>query len=108
MEKESLHFLLENMETLEVEGLAVRVDGRIEAFTVGERLSPDTALIHAEKGNPDIRGIYVAMLSSFCRQSFSDLPYINREQDLGLPGLRQSKESLKPDHLRRKFQVEPR
>ncbi|MDR1677333.1 MAG: phosphatidylglycerol lysyltransferase domain-containing protein, partial [Deltaproteobacteria bacterium] len=83
------------------------VDGRIEAFSLGESLSPDTALIHVEKGSPGIRGIYVALCSNFCRAAFSDKIYINREQDLGLPGLRWSKESLKPDHMRKKFNIWP-
>jgi hypothetical protein len=107
IEKQAVHLLLENVEALEIQGLAIRVEGRIEAFTLGESLSPDTALIHVEKGSPTIRGIYVALCSAFCRAAFSDKTYINREQDLGLPGLRWSKESLKPDHMRKKFNVIP-
>jgi hypothetical protein len=107
IEKQAVHLLLENFEALGILGLAIRVEGRIEAFTLGESLSPDTALIHVEKGSPSIRGIYVALCSSFCRASFSDKTYINREQDLGLPGLRWSKESLKPDHMRKKFDIFP-
>ncbi|MDR1309409.1 MAG: phosphatidylglycerol lysyltransferase domain-containing protein [Deltaproteobacteria bacterium] len=107
IEKEAVHLLLENFEALEMRGLAIRIEGRIEAFSLGESLSPDTALIHVEKGSPDIRGIYVALCSSFARASFSDKTYVNREQDLGLPGLRRSKESLKPDHMRRKFDIWP-
>jgi hypothetical protein len=107
-EREAVHILLENLSALEMRGLAIRIDGKIEAFTLGEPLSPDTALIHVEKGNPDIRGIYVALCSRFCGAYFSDMTYINREQDLGLPGLRQSKESLKPDHMRKKFNIWPK
>jgi hypothetical protein len=107
IEKEAVHLLLENFEALEIQGLAIRIEGRIEAFTLGESLSPDTALIHVEKGSPDIRGIYVALCSSFARAAFSDKTFVNREQDLGLPGLRRSKESLKPDHMRRKYDVWP-
>ncbi|MDR1050193.1 MAG: phosphatidylglycerol lysyltransferase domain-containing protein [Deltaproteobacteria bacterium] len=107
IERDAVHLLLENFSTLEIQGLAIRIDGRIEAFSLGESLSPDTALIHVEKGSPEIRGIYVALCSSFCRASYSDKTYVNREQDLGLPGLRWSKESLKPDHMRRKFNIWP-
>jgi hypothetical protein len=107
IEKQAVHILLENFETLGIQGLAIRVDGRIEAFTLGESLNPDTALIHVEKGSPEIRGIYVALCSFFCRKAFSDKMYINREQDLGLPGLRWSKESLKPDHMMKKFNIWP-
>ncbi|MDR1546276.1 MAG: phosphatidylglycerol lysyltransferase domain-containing protein [Deltaproteobacteria bacterium] len=107
MEQEAVHVLLENFEALETCGLAIRIDGRIEAFALGERLSGDTGLVHVEKGNPDVRGIYVALCSFFCRSCFGDLTYVNREQDLGLPGLRRSKESLKPDHMEKKFNVRP-
>ena len=106
-EREAVHLLLDHLDALEIQGLAIRVNGRIEAFTLGEAMSPDTAVIHVEKGNPEIRGVYVALCSHFCRTYYSDLTFINREQDLGLPGLRKSKESLKPDHMRRKFIVIP-
>jgi hypothetical protein len=105
MEKRAVHLLLANLEALCLQGMAIRIDGRIEGFTLGEPLNEDTALIHVEKGNPLIRGIYVALCSQFCRRYYSHLTYINREQDLGLPGLRFSKESLKPDHMVQKFVI---
>ena len=108
LEREAVHILLENFKNLELQGLAIRVDDKIEAFTLGEPLGPDTALVHVEKGNPDIRGIYVALCSHFCKTYYADKTFINREQDLGLPGLRQSKESLKPDHMRKKFNIWPK
>jgi hypothetical protein len=108
MEREAIHAILENFEILGQKGLAVTIDGRIEAFTVGEMLSPDTLLVHVEKGNPEIRGIYVALCSHFARQIFPEAAFVNREQDLGLTGLRRSKESLKPHHFVRKFQIRPR
>ncbi|MDR1658673.1 MAG: phosphatidylglycerol lysyltransferase domain-containing protein [Deltaproteobacteria bacterium] len=108
MEKEAVHLLLENFRTLEVCGLAIKINDRIEAFTLGESLNEETALIHVEKGNPEIRGIYVALCSFFCKNNFSDKIYINREQDLGLPGLRKSKESLKPAYMAKKFNVFPK
>jgi hypothetical protein len=108
LEREAVHTLLENLSALEIQGLAIRIEGKIEAFTLGEPLSPDTALIHVEKGNPDIRGIYVALCSNFCKTFYADKTFINREQDLGLSGLRKSKESLKPDHMRKKFNIWPK
>jgi hypothetical protein len=107
MEKRAVHICLDKIEELSLKGLAIRVEGRIEAFTLGEPLNEDTALIHVEKGNPAIRGIYVALLSEFCSRYFSTLTYVNREQDLGLPGLKFSKESLKPHHMAKKFVVTP-
>ena len=107
-EVESVHELLRHFNELNQLGLAIRINGRIEGFTMGEVMSPDTVLVHLEKANYDIRGLFVALSSHFCRQLPPEIVYVNREQDLGLPGLRHSKESLKPDHMRRKFIVTPR
>lgn len=107
-EVESVHQLLKSMDSLNQIGLAILINGRIEGFTMGEVLSLDTALVHVEKANLEIRGLFVALASHFCRLLPPELIYINREQDLGLPGLRFSKESFKPDHLRRKFTLTSR
>lgn len=107
-EVESVHELLRHFEELNQLGLAIRIDGRIAGFTMGEVMSPDTVLVHLEKADYEIRGLFVALSSHFCRTLPPEIVYINREQDLGLPGLRQSKESLKPDHLRQKYIVTPR
>jgi hypothetical protein len=107
MERKAVHLLLANLKALELSGLAIRVEGKIQAFTIGEALNEDTAVIHVEKGNPEFRGIYVALCSEFCRRRFAEMTYVNREQDLGLPGLRFSKESLKPHRMDKKFVVRP-
>ncbi len=107
-EMESVRELLRHMEDLDQVGLAIRIDGRIQGFTMGEIIGPDTALVHLEKANYDIRGLFVALSSHFCRELPPEVVYLNREQDLGLPGLRVSKESLKPDHFHRKYLVTPK
>jgi hypothetical protein len=106
-EMESVREILEHLDELDLLGLAIRLGGRLEGFTLGEQVRPDTALVHLEKANPEIRGLFVALTSHFCRALPPDVTYVNREQDLGLPGLRRSKESLKPDHLVRKFTITP-
>ncbi|MDR1166871.1 MAG: phosphatidylglycerol lysyltransferase domain-containing protein [Deltaproteobacteria bacterium] len=107
MEREAIHNILVHFDELEVAGLAVKIDGAIEAYAIGENLNADAAVVHVEKGNPEIRGIYVALCSHFCRNVFPAATYVNREQDLGLAGLRRSKESLKPHHFNRKFKITP-
>ncbi len=64
---------------------------RVEAFTLGELLNKETAVVHIEKANPLVQGLYAAINQEFCRHSWSQVPFINREQDLGLPGLRLAK-----------------
>ena len=56
-----------------------------------------------EKANPDIRGLYQAINNEFIRHEFSEVEFINREEDMGLPGLRQAKESYNPDHFAEKY-----
>ena len=60
-------------------------------------------MIHIEKANPDIRGLYQAINNEFIRHEFSNVEFINREEDMGLPGLRQAKESYNPDHFAEKY-----
>ena len=63
------------------------------------------ALIHIEKANPDIRGLYQAINNEFIRHEFSNVEFINREEDMGLPGLRQAEESYNPDHLQKNMML---
>jgi len=65
----------------------------------------DTALIHVEKGNPNIRGVYQIINQEFCRNRWSNMKYINREEDMGIDGLRQAKESYHPVKLVEKYDV---
>ena len=50
-----------------------------------------------------IRGLYQAINNEFIRHEFSNVEFINREEDMGLPGLRQAKESYNPDHFAEKY-----
>lgn len=99
---------LRNHEELGFCGGAILIDSKVEAFSLGEKLNEDTAVIHIEKANPEIPGLYAAINQRFCSAEWSEVKYINREQDLGVPGLRKAKESYHPDHLVEKHTVVPR
>ena len=77
--------------------------GRVEAFSIGELLNDKMALIHIEKANPDIRGLYQAINNEFIRHEFSEVEFINREEDMGLAWSSSSKESYNPDHFAEKY-----
>jgi hypothetical protein len=96
---------LANYEGLGLTGGAVRIDGRIEAFTVGEELSPDTAVVHFEKAMTEYQGLYQLISMWFCKYGLAEFEYVNREQDLGVPGLRKAKESYLPHHMVEKHTV---
>ena len=80
-------------------GGAVRVDGAIQAFAIAEELSPGTAVWHFEKAMADIPGLGQLINQWFSKYGLSGFEYVNREQDLGIPGMRQAKESYYPHHM---------
>lgn len=97
--------MLEHYRELGLFGSAVRVDGRIEAYAVGEELSPGTAVCHFEKGMPGVQGLGQLVNQWFAGYSLGDYEFLNREQDMGIPGLRQAKESYYPHHMVEKLKV---
>ncbi len=96
---------LRNFQALNLQGGVILIDNQVEAFTLGELLNNDTAVVHIEKANPMISGLYAVINQEFCRHSWSQVPFINREQDLGVPGLRTAKMSYHPHHLVEKFRI---
>ena len=99
---------LTHYEELDYRGGAIQINSRIEAFSIGEPLNTDTAVIHLEKANPEIPGLYGAINQLFCTNDWSDIEYINREQDLGIEGLRKAKESYNPHHMVNKYTLSPK
>jgi hypothetical protein len=104
----ALREALSYFEELDYEGGAIEIAGKIEAFSLGELLNPDTAVIHIEKANPEIPDLYVAINQHFCQNAWHQMTYINREQDLGIEGLRRSKESYHPHHMVKKYTLLPK
>jgi len=96
-----------HFETLGVKGGAILIDGKLEAFTLGESLNRDTVVIHIEKANPTYEGLYPMINQAFLEHQWSDYTYVNREQDLGEEGLRKAKESYFPHHMAHKYIVTP-
>jgi uncharacterized protein len=82
------------------------IDDAIVSLTLGEPLNTDTFVIHVEKAKLGFTGIYQAMNCEFLRHCACDFPFVNREQDMGIPGLRRAKESYHPVHMVQKYRVE--
>ena len=89
-------------------GGALRVGDRLVAYTVAERLTADTLLIHFEKANPDFKGAYQMINHAFLAHSAEGIRWVNREQDLDDEGLRRAKLSYLPQDFVRKCDVEIR
>lgn len=94
-----------SFEQLELRGGAIRFDGRIQAFSFGKKINEDTAVLHVEKARSDVRGLYTAITKEFAAHAWEDVTYLNREEDMGIPGLRNAKEALHPEMMIRKYNV---
>jgi uncharacterized protein len=104
-EWQAVRDLLEHVQALEVRGGALEVDGRIEAFGLGELLNARTAVIHVEKADPGVPGMYAAVHQQHLERVWGGVELVNREQDLGEEGLRKAKESYHPVRLEPKHRV---
>jgi hypothetical protein len=107
-EKVAIIQALASFELLGLKGGVVRVDGRVEAFTFGMRLSDDAAVIPIEIANPAFPGLAQWINREFVRREWSELKFINREQDMGVEGLRRAKLSYQPERLLKKFNLSGR
>lgn len=83
----------------------VYIDGELVAFTIGEYLNDNMALIHIEKADANIRGLYQYINQQFVANEFKDVEFVNREEDLGIPGLRKAKLSYHPIRFVEKYTV---
>ncbi len=104
-EWEAIRLALRHYRELGLQGGAILVRGKVEAFSLGELLNSRTAVIHFEKANPEQSGFYPLINQQFCEHAWQEVELINREQDLGEPGLRRAKQSYHPVHLEEKYRL---
>ena len=102
-ELDTVKTLFDNYEYFELFGGCIYVDDELVAYTVGEGLSDDTALIHVEKADTDYQGSFAIINNEFATFLKDRFVYLNREEDMGLEGLRKAKESYKPEFLTEKI-----
>ena len=105
-EMQGLHDYLNHMDVFDAVMAGIYVDGRLEAFTIGSYNPVDRmSIVHVEKANGTIRGLYTLINQEFQRREFPDALIVNREDDVGLPSLRRAKESYHPIMMGRKFEI---
>ncbi len=90
---------IEDFDALECKGGVLTVDSKVVAFTIGEMLTADTALIHMEKADASYQGAYPMINQQFCEHEFHEAVFIDREEDMGLEALRKAKLSYVPEKL---------
>lgn len=101
-EELAIYDALDNFLALDFQGAIICIDDKCAAYTFGEMLNPETMVIHVEKAHMDYEGAYQAINNLFLKNSLEEVIYVNREQDLGVPGLRRAKESYKPIRMEKK------
>jgi len=106
-EAAAIKLLLENREALGAYGGLLRVDGRVCAFTLGSPIGADTIDIHVEKADYDVAGAYPMINRAFLRHQGAWASFVNREEDMGLEGLRKAKQSYHPVALLEKYTATP-
>lgn len=96
----------QNYTSLNMDGILLMDEGRVLAVTMGSRMAPDTFDIHFEKAREDVEGAYSAVNCEFARYlrlKHPDVQFLDREDDMGLEGLRKAKLSYNPHHLVEKY-----
>lgn len=105
-EAQGIYNVLNNCGKLDAKIGGVYIDNKLQAFSIGSYSKKlNRAFIHIEKANPEIRGLYNFINQQFLIHSFPDSTTVNREDDMGLEGLRQSKMSYNPIQLIKKYDI---
>jgi len=86
-------------------GGALRVGGRMVAYTLAEPVDAETVAIRFEKASPDFRDAYQAVNRLFLERACGGFAWVNREEDMGDRGMREAKMSYRPDRFLEKFTV---
>lgn len=102
-EKKSVLLALQNMEALDLVGGALFVEGNLVAFTLGERVLPDMQLVHIEKADYAYEGAGPMINQQYVLHECTDVTLINREEDMGVEGMRKAKRSYYPVKMVEKY-----
>lgn len=103
-EKATLLFL-ENIDKLGVVCAGLRVGGKLVAFTGGEAITDDMAHVPIEFADTDYRGAFNVINRDFCKNEWSNFKYINREEDMGVEGMRYAKRAYNPVKMIEKYKA---
>lgn len=98
---------LVHAEVLGLRGGVISLRGEVAAFCLGEPLNPETFVVHFEKAQAGHEGLAQLINRDFCLRELGEYSFVNREQDLGDPGLRRAKESYHPVFLAEKYRISP-
>lgn len=95
--------MLDNIDSFGLKGGVVLNREEVAAFCLYEKISEDMLLSHVELTDNSHRGIHAYLVNELAKRMKES--YINKEDDMGLPGLRRFKESFRPDHMLKKYKA---
>ena len=104
-ERQAIREIVEHFGEFKLNSGVIRIKDKICAVAIAEALNPETLVMHILKADPVIPGLYQVMLNDFLRANAGRFKHVNLEQDLGIPGLRASKESYQPLKLIKKYTI---
>ncbi len=104
-EMDAIKRIIDNYEALGVIGALLYVGDTVIGYTLSTKSTEEVAIIHIEKCNTEYIGAYQMINKAFAEMHLSDVTYINREEDMGIEGLRKAKLSYKPEILCMKYLV---
>lgn len=99
---------LEYFAPLKLSGGLIRVEGKPAAFTIGEEINPCCFVLHFEKALEGYLGLYTVINHEFASRNLSQYEYVNREEDMGIEGIRKAKLSYRPALLLEKYVASPK
>ena len=96
---------LNHYDELDLCGGLIRLDSKVVAFSIGERLNSNTFVVHIEKAFSDVPGAYPLINREMLKEFANEFEFVNREDDVGSEGLRKAKLSYNPVELFEKYTV---
>ena len=95
----AINCAIDNFAELGLRACVIMVDGKFAAYSIGSSVNEEVADIHFEKADRGFEGSYAKVNNCFAKYGFADKKYMNREEDLGIEGLRKAKLSYRPVKL---------
>jgi hypothetical protein len=107
-ERQAITRALNNFASLELQGVLVSISGKVKGFGIGSRLKDDTWVLHFEKASDQVKGLYQYLDRECARRLFPGVTFLNKESDMGDPGLAKAKLSYRPAFRVKSYRLELR
>ena len=104
-EKQAAINTLLNFDAFDLKGILLRIDGKVSAFGISAPLTGDMATLQYEKAFGSIKGLYQYFDNACARMLFNGYTYLNKESDMGIPGLAKAKKSYLPHKMVRSLKL---